>query len=540
MDGQQKKRSYVAKATFTIVPSIPLPTSPNATSISSSSATINWTAAAGADSYEIRYGTTSGSLGAATNVGNVTSYALDELEDETTYYYQVRTKIGSDYSAWTDESSFTTLAASPFVYKGITFSKWNTATSMPTSGNYYLNTDVELSANASLTGDLNLCLNGHNLLTYAYKITVSGHTFALYDNEGTGVIRGAHQTAYSGLIYVEADGVFVIGEGSVQNIAEENSVAIYNLGSLKLSGAPTISGVTAGIQLASSKYITIESGKPLTNTTPYSVNSAAQNITSGWSNMGGANPSDYFTSAKSGYAGVCLNGNGEAQLVRVMSLDQEEDNASAISSSTYAGQLINVSLTRSLTSAQYNTFCLPFALTDAQLQSVFGSGYDLQELTGSSLTGDVLNLVFNKVTSLEAGKPYLLQPSVDVPNPVFEGVTITATSPGTSTTTYVDYKAVYSSTSLEGGNRNLLFLGAGNELFWPESTGNLNGFRAYFEIKDAAAQAAKRARISMGGKIATGNLSPTLPQGEGVKILRDGKLYLIDKGQMYDIQGKRI
>ncbi len=531
---------FVPKTTFTIVPSIPQPTSPSATSISSSSATINWVAAAGADSYEIRYGTTSGSLGAATNIGNVTSYTLTGLEDETTYYYQVRTKIGSDYSAWTDESSFTTLAASPFVYKGITFSKWNTATSMPTSGNYYLNTDVELSANASLTGDLNLCLNGHNLLTYAYKITVSGHTFALYDNEGTGVIRGAHQTAYSGLIYVEADGVFAIGEGSVQNIAEENSVAIYNLGLLKLSGAPTISGVTAGIQLASSKYITIESGKPLTNTTPYSVNSAAQTITFGWSNMGGANPSDYFTSAKSGYAGVCLNGSGEAQLVRVMSLDQEEDNASAISSSTYAGQLINVSLTRSLTSTQYNTFCLPFALDDDQLQEFFGSGYDLQELTGSSLDGETLNLEFTKRNALEAGKPYLLQPSFNVTNPVFEGVTITATSPGTSTTDCVDYKAVYSPTELAGGNRNLLFLGAGNELFWPESTGNLNGFRAYFEIKDAAAQAAKRARISMGGKIATGNLSPTLPQGEGVKILRDGKLYLIYKGQMYDVQGRRI
>ena len=226
-----------------------------------------------------------------------------------------------------------------------------------------------------------------------------------------------------------------------------------------------------------------------------------------------------------------------------MSLDQERDNASTISSSTYESQLINVSLTRSLTSEQYNTFCLPFALTDAQLQSVFGSGYDLQELTGSSLTGETLNLEFTKRNALEAGKPYLLQPSVDVTNPVvFEGVTITATSPGTSTTTYVDYQAVYSPTSLAGGNRNLLFLGAGNELFWPESTGNLNGFRAYFEIKDASAQAAKRARISMGGKIATGieNPSPGLPSREGVKILRDGKLYLMYKGRMYDVQGKRI
>jgi len=209
---------------------------------------------------------------------------------------------------------------------------------------------------------------------------------------------------------------------------------------------------------------------------------------------------------------------------------------------TYIELPFEVAVWRTLTNEQYNTFCLPFALTDAQLQSVFGVDYDLQELTGSSLDGETLNLEFTKCTALEAGKPYLLQPSVNVTNPVFEGVTITAPSPGTSSTTYVYYKAVYSPTSLEGGNRNLLFLGADNELFWPESTGNLNGFRAYFEIKDASAQAAKRARISMGGKIATGieNPSPALPSREGVKILRDGKLYLMYKGQMYDVQGRRI
>ncbi len=36
------------------------------------------------------------------------------------------------------------------------------------------------------------------------------------------------------------------------------------------------------------------------------------------------------------------------------------------------------------------------------------------------------------------------------------------------------------------------------------------------------------------------NLSPALPQGEGVKILRNGQLYLRYEGQMYDVQGRRI
>ena len=46
--------------------------------------------------------------------------------------------------------------------------------------------------------------------------------------------------------------------------------------------------------------------------------------------------------------------------------------------------------------------------------------------------------------------------------------------------------------------------------------------------------------FTYGNSTTTGNLSPTLPQGEGVKILRDGKLYLMYKGTMYDVQGKRV
>ena len=61
--GYANKRNYVPKTTFTIVTPVPVPTSPSAGSITASSATLSWTAAAGADSYEVRYGTTSVVLG---------------------------------------------------------------------------------------------------------------------------------------------------------------------------------------------------------------------------------------------------------------------------------------------------------------------------------------------------------------------------------------------------------------------------------------------------------------------------------------------
>ena len=45
----------------------------------------------------------------------------------------------------------------------LSYQAWNTADSLPTSGNYFLETDVELTAATTISGTLNLCLNGHTI-----------------------------------------------------------------------------------------------------------------------------------------------------------------------------------------------------------------------------------------------------------------------------------------------------------------------------------------------------------------------------------------
>ena len=231
------------------------------------------------------------------------------------------------------------------------------------------------------------------------------------------------------------------------------------------------------------------------------------------------------------YAKWTLNG---------LALDENANNASLLAA--YNGLITNVTMTRgALTNAQYNTFCLPFALSNAQLEEYFGAGYDLEEFVKSSLDGDVLDLTFNKVTSLVAGKPYLLKPYTNEPSLSFSDVTIAATSPADQESdTYISFHAVYSPTELEGGNRNLLFLGAGNELFWPESTGNLKGFRAYFEVKGAG-MAAKRARIVKKEDTATGIETITNDQSPVTnKIIKDNQLFIIRDGKTYNAQGMRV
>jgi len=545
-------RRYVPKTTFTIETPVPAPTEPNASSITKNAATLGWTAAAGAESYEVRYGTTSGSLGAATNVGDVTSYDLSGLEEGTTYYWQVRTIIGSASSEWTDEENFTTTADS-HEHNGVSFSKWSSANSLPTSGSYYLNSDVTfdlLASNVTLSGDLKLCLNGKTAnLNGARIIVPDNKTLTIYDNEGGGKITSFFPSSdgamlSSGLITVENGGTLIISEGAIDNTyipdADGTSIAICGqVGSVvRLSGAPSISSNAIDFFIGNSTAITIAGA--LSNAAPYKVYKVLTgDFTSGWSTyMSGADPTEYFTSANASF-GVCLNGS-EARMVKALSFDGANNNNTAITDNN--GQLVNVKLAnRTFTSASYNTICLPFALTDAQLQDIFGSGYDLEAFVSSSLEGEELELAFTKVYSLTAGKPYLIKPSADAVNPSFTGVTISATSPAAETEdAYIWFYGVYAPTELEANNKNLLFLGANNTLYWPSVTGNIKGFRAYFNVRGAAQQCASRARIVQASDAATSTEAAKAHEAKSSKLIQDGQIYIEHNGVRYNTMGQKV
>ena len=517
---------------------------PKASSISLTSATISWDAVENADSYVLQWKVNGGSYSNDIAINkDVRSYPMSGLESETKYYVRVKTIVGEDASEWATINFNTSSEPEMLVYKSISFEKYSTQDAMPTSGTVFLAKHVvEYNDVVTLTGNLTLNLHGKQLFMYGGHIVVpDGVTFTIYDDAGTGEINGGYSGSFMdrGIITVKAGGTLIIGEGAVINLDDENEneqVAIHNLGTLKLSGAPVISGNRTDIYLGST-VITIESGKPLTNATPYKVyKTTGSSFTSGWANMSGESPKDYFSSTNVGNGGVCLNASGEAQIVPALNLSEDSNNPSIASNN---GQLVNASFTRSLTSSQYNTFCLPFALSNAQLEDIFGAGYDLEKLTGSSLAGDELTLFFDQVTSLEAGKPYLLQPSVEVTNPSFEGVTISATSPADQISDeFISFHGTFAPTELTGGNKNLLFLGAENELFWPASTGDIKGFRAYFEVKGAA-QKAKAARIvkKEDQAQALDNIENTRP---AQKRILNGQLVIEKNGTFYNAQGQIV
>ena len=153
------------------------------------------------------------------------------------------------------------------------------------------------------------------------------------------------------------------------------------------------------------------------------------------------------------------------------------------------GQVYDVTLTRTLQTGGWNTFCAPFSTATP-------TGWTVKELTGTTYDAGTLTLTFGDAENgIEAGKPYLVKVTAGVENPTFNGVTISSTTTTTETTA-VDFIPVINPTSLTGGDKTVLFVSGGNTLTYPSGDGNIEGFRAYFQLKGDAVAEARAFRMS--------------------------------------------
>ena len=214
-----------------------------------------------------------------------------------------------------------------------------------------------------------------------------------------------------------------------------------------------------------------------------------------------------------------------------IALNQDANNSTALS--TINGCTTNVTLNRTMNVGGWNTFCAPFNISSSQITSVFGSGTKVRELGGSDFnsTTKALTLNFTEATNIDAGKPYLvyLGSSSNVVNPTFNSVTI-ADGTTTKTTTYADFVPVMNPTNLTGGDKTILFVTGGtdgNRLTYPNATGNINGFRAYFKLKGDAASAARSFTMSF-------------DDGEATMITTTDCTDYTDDGAWYTLEGRKL
>lgn len=104
----------------------------------------------------------------------------------------------------------------------VNFEKWEESDSLPTSGNYYLTTNVKLGAGQNITGNVTLCLNGYKIEA-ASGVTVNG-TLTITDCVGSGSIVGVEKKL-TGVNIQSHTGTLNLYGGTIKNFAKgvENS-----------------------------------------------------------------------------------------------------------------------------------------------------------------------------------------------------------------------------------------------------------------------------------------------------------------------------
>lgn len=208
----------------------------------------------------------------------------------------------------------------------------------------------------------------------------------------------------------------------------------------------------------------------------------------------------------------------------------------------------DIQITRTITSGMYNTICLPFDVSSAQLQSTFGSDVTLLTMSSASVSGDVLELEFDDATSINRGTPYLIKTTKTVSNPVFTDVEIKAEE-GDATGGVgfdADFIGSFVKTTIDADEYNL-FLGSGDILYFSNNDVTLKGLRAYFHIKDNGSGAPiRKARIVEQNKIVTelelidGEWQDIKSANGIIKTIENGQLILIRDGKRYNVMGIRF
>lgn len=198
----------------------------------------------------------------------------------------------------------------------------------------------------------------------------------------------------------------------------------------------------------------------------------------------------------------------------------------------------------------YNTLCLPFSMTAAQISASPLAGAEIKSFVGASVVSGELNISLRNVNTIEAGKPYFVRyGSADALDKMdFTNVTISAAAPQAVTFNGVTLQGTYVPFAMDTQaaldyNGGYLFLGQNDQLYWPGTAGSIKPFRAYFYVNAATSDLPVRR-----GMPATFNETNEATgvddvQGgdvQGIKIMENGILHIIRNGVRFNVQGQIV
>ncbi len=137
---------------------------------------------------------------------------------------------------------------------------------------------------------------------------------------------------------------------------------------------------------------------------------------------------------------------------------------------------------------EWNTLCLPFDLSEEQLNASPLAGADIRTLTDATVTGHHVDLTFSdNVSSITAGTPYIVRWEEDtkcptIIDPVFYGVSVSEENNDfVSDDGHVNFIGYYDAFTVSPSDNPLVYyLTAGNTLKYTTKERTLKACRAYF------------------------------------------------------------
>lgn len=184
------------------------------------------------------------------------------------------------------------------------------------------------------------------------------------------------------------------------------------------------------------------------------------------------------------------------------------------------------------------TLSLPFAINN--VASVFGNGtkvYEYANLKADDQVAEGVVLGFKEVTSIAAGKPYLIEPSETLENGfTVNNVTLSATTTTLSYTVNKTTIAMVPVLSALDSNSGKYWLAENTWLYNDETA--VPALRALFTISTTNG-IAPRARVALGENETTG-VDNITTGAKAVKAIENGQLIITIDGVKYNVQGIKL
>ena len=225
---------------------------------------------------------------------------------------------------------------------------------------------------------------------------------------------------------------------------------------------------------------------------------------------------------------------GECEVCGLIGLANDADNSGVIAHWNGSTDKSVTLSGRTFKKGDWNTLCLPFNV------SMF-EGSPLEDATvkaleSTSFAGGTLTLNFSKenLTSIEAGKPYIVKwgSGDDITAPVFTNVTISNATSNVETE-YADFIGIFNPKAIAGEDKSILYLGGANKLYYPNAAMTINACRGYFQLKGIEASDVVATKMWFGEEEQPLSISP---EGEGtIAFPREG----LD-GVLYNLSGQRL